>query len=93
METNGGEPIIFSLATGAVVLLILVIACLVIVCRKRKPFSRTVAIPPPVPRSDLADHASLLHPPDRLALIAFADGMQVGQVRLSLIILQVVLVY
>ncbi|XP_065158267.1 sushi domain-containing protein 4-like [Atheta coriaria] len=79
LETNGGEPIIFSLATGAVVLLILVIACLVIVCRKRKPFSRTVAIPPPVPRSDLADHASLLHPPDRLALIAFADGMQVGQ--------------
>ncbi|XP_017784936.1 PREDICTED: sushi domain-containing protein 4-like isoform X2 [Nicrophorus vespilloides] len=79
LEANGGEPIVFSLATGAGVLLLLVVACLIIVCRKRKPLSRSVAIPPPVPRPDLADHASLLHPPDRLALIAFADGMQVGQ--------------
>lgn len=42
--------------------------------------SRAVAIPPPRPRPDLGDHAVLTRQPDRLALIAFAEGLQNGQV-------------
>lgn len=79
LEVNGGGPMLISLATGAGVLLLLLIIWLAIVCRRRKPLSRAVPLPPPVPRPDLADHAALLHHPDRLALIAFADGIQVGQ--------------
>lgn len=72
---------LISIATGAGVLLLLLIICLAIVCRRRKPLSRAVPLPQPVPRPDLADHAALLHHPDRLALIAYADGIQVGQVK------------
>ncbi|KAF5277595.1 hypothetical protein FQA39_LY06088 [Lamprigera yunnana] len=79
LEVNGGGPMLISLATGAGVLLLLLVIWLAIVCRRRKPLSRAVPLSPPVPRPDLADHAALLHHPDRLALIAFADGIQVGQ--------------
>ncbi|KRT85003.1 hypothetical protein AMK59_83, partial [Oryctes borbonicus] len=79
IESNAGGQIVLSLATGTGVLLLLVVICLVIVCRRRKPLSRAVSIQPSVPRPDLADHAALLHHPDRLALIAFADGIQSGQ--------------
>ncbi|XP_022920570.2 sushi domain-containing protein 4-like isoform X1 [Onthophagus taurus] len=71
--------ILASLASGVCVLLLLVVICLVVICKKRKPLSRAVSIQPTVPRPDLGDHASLLHPPDRLALIAFADGIQAAQ--------------
>lgn len=82
MDVNGGVPVLVSLATGAGVLLLLVVVCLVVMCRRRKSMSRTVAIQPPpiIPRPDLTDHATLLHHPDRLALIAFAEGIQNGQV-------------
>lgn len=43
--------------------------------------SRAVAIPPPRPRPDLGDHAVLVRQPDRLALIAFAEGLQNGEVK------------
>ncbi|KAK9693266.1 Sushi repeat (SCR repeat) [Popillia japonica] len=79
IESNASGQIVISLVTGTGVLLLLVVICLVIVCRRRKPLSRAVSIQPSLPRPDLADHAALLHHPDRLALIAFADGMQVGQ--------------
>ncbi|KAF2899164.1 hypothetical protein ILUMI_07011 [Ignelater luminosus] len=79
LEVNGGGPMLISIATGTGVLLLLLIICLAIVCRRRKPLSRAVPLPQPVPRPDLADHAALLHHPDRLALIAYADGIQVGQ--------------
>lgn len=71
---------LISVATGAGVLLLLVIVCLAVVCRRRKPLARAVPLPTSFPRPDLADHAALLHHPDRLALIAFADSLQVGQV-------------
>lgn len=51
--------------------------------------SRAVAMPPPVQRPGLGDHASLLHHPDRLALIAFADGIQVGHVSTLLLIFSI----
>lgn len=83
MEVNGGVPILVSLTTGAAVLLLLIMICSIIICRRRKTLTRTVSIPPPMPRPDLADHAALLHHPDRLALIAFAEGIQNGQVTKS----------
>lgn len=87
VEVNGGVPILVSLTTGAAVLLLLIMICSIIICKRRKTLSRTVSIPPPMPRPDLADHAALLHHPDRLALIAFAEGIQNGQVKNSSIML------
>lgn len=86
MDVNGGVPVLVSLATGAGVLLLLVVICLVVVCRRRKSMSGAVTIQPPslMPRPDLADHATLLHHPDRLALIAFAEGIQNGQVSFAI---------
>lgn len=69
------NAILISAATGAGVLGILMLICLYVVCRKRKPVARSVPISAPIQRQD---HTALLHHPDRLALIAFADGMQAG---------------
>lgn len=79
-DANETNAILISTATGAGVLGLLLIICLTIVCRRRKHMSRAVAIPPPRPRPDLGDHAVLARQPDRLALIAFAEGLQNGQV-------------
>lgn len=49
-------------------------------CRRKKPLSRTVVLPPPRPRLDLGDHAVLVRQTDRLGLIAFAEGLQNCQV-------------
>lgn len=70
-----------SAATGAGVLGLLLIICLAIVCRRKKPLSRAVVLPPPRPRLDLGDHAVLVRQNDRLGLIAFAEGLQGCQVR------------
>lgn len=79
--------LLVSMTTAAGVMLMLLGVCLVVVCRRRKPWSR-----PPLAQSvgsGLPPHASvsagdstsaLINDPDRLALIAFADGLQVGQV-------------
>lgn len=77
---NSVNAVLISGATGAGVLGLLLVICLITVCRRKRPLTRSVPIAPPVPRSDLGDHASLLHHPDRLALIPFADGMQNEQV-------------
>lgn len=79
-DANETNAILISVATGAGVLGLLMIICLTIVCRKKKHMSRAMAIPPPRPRPDLGDHAVLVRQPDRLALIAFAEGLQNGQV-------------
>ncbi|XP_008191829.1 sushi, von Willebrand factor type A, EGF and pentraxin domain-containing protein 1 [Tribolium castaneum] len=76
LEVNSVNAVLISGATGAGVLGLLLVICLITVCRRRKPLSRAVPIAPPVTRPDLGDHATLLHHPDRLALIPFADGMQ-----------------
>jgi hypothetical protein len=82
LEVNSVNAVLVSGATGAGVLGLLLVICLITVCRRRKPLTRAVPITPPVQRSDLGDHATLLHHPDRLALIAFADGMQSEQASL-----------
>lgn len=87
MEVNGGMPVLVSLGAGIGVLTLLIIICFVVMCRRRKSVSRSVTIPPPVQRPDLGDHATLLNHPDRLALIAFADGIQAGQVIVFIILL------
>lgn len=79
-DTDDINPTLISIATGAGVLCLLLIICLTIVCRRKKHMSRAMAIPPPRPRPDLGDHAVLVRQPDRLALIAFAEGLQNGQV-------------
>lgn len=80
-DLKASAPLTVSLATGVGVLTLLAIICAVVICRKRKPMARAraVPLPPPVQRPGLADHATLLNHPDRLALIAFADGIQGGQ--------------
>lgn len=80
VEVNSGNAILISIATGAGVLGLLLVICLITICRRRKPITRAVSIAAPVPRADMGDHVTLLHHPDRLALIAFADGMQNDQV-------------
>ncbi|XP_025836857.1 sushi, von Willebrand factor type A, EGF and pentraxin domain-containing protein 1 [Agrilus planipennis] len=77
---NAGSTVI-SMVTGAGILVLLFIACLAVICSRRKPLSRPVTIPPPVPMprtTETSDHVSLLNHPDRLALIAYADGVQNG---------------
>lgn len=80
MEVDNLNAILMSAAAGAGVLGILLLICLMVACKRKKQHSTTVAIPQPLPRQDLGDHAALLEHPDRLALIAFADGVQRNQV-------------
>ncbi|XP_060530444.1 P-selectin-like [Cylas formicarius] len=83
-EVNNINAILISTATGAGVLGILLLACLVVACRKRRTLARAVNISTPPssrrhPHDVLNDHAVLLQHPDRLALIAFAEGVQTNQ--------------
>lgn len=80
VSSNETNAILTSAATGAGVLGLLLIVCLAIVCRRKKPLSRAVVLPPPRPRLDLGDHAVLVRQTDRLGLIAFAEGLQNCQV-------------
>ncbi|KAJ8919258.1 hypothetical protein NQ315_003841 [Exocentrus adspersus] len=73
------NAILMSAAAGAGVLGILLLICLMVACTRKKQHTTTVAIPQPLPRHDMGDHAVLLEHPDRLALIAFADGVQRSQ--------------
>lgn len=84
LEVSNLNAVLIFTATGAIVLTMLLVICIVTMCRKRKPLSRGVTLAPAVQRGDMGDHASLLHHPDRLALIAFADGMQNDQVSLNI---------
>lgn len=93
MSTSG--TLLVSVATASGVMLILLAVCLVVICRRRKPWGQRplapgVSVGTTVPHHHLPHHH---HPsdvgvnnetgvlsgtldPDRLALIAFADGMQ-----------------
>ncbi|KAF7282383.1 hypothetical protein GWI33_002697 [Rhynchophorus ferrugineus] len=86
VELDDLNAILISSATGAGVIGILLMACLLVAYKKRKALSRSVAMPPSVipstgthPAEVVNDHAVLLQHPDRLALIAFADGVQNNQ--------------
>lgn len=79
--------LLLSMATAAGVMLMLLAVCLVVVCRRRKLWSRQPLSPgvgaglPPHSAVSAGDSTSaLINDPDRLALIAFADGIQNGQV-------------
>lgn len=88
VELNNINAILISSATGAGVLGILLLACLVVACKKRKALARAVSLPTSTSGAArhapdvVNDHAVLLQNPDRLALIAFAEGVQNSQVSL-----------
>lgn len=84
--------LLVSMATAAGVMLMLFGVCLVVTCRRRKPWSgsrdvsrqsRPSDSPASVSVSAADSTAALIDDPDRLALIAFADGLQTGQVGLK----------
>ncbi|CAH0561170.1 unnamed protein product [Brassicogethes aeneus] len=75
-KVDGFNAIIWSAITGAGVVVVLLILCCAIMTKKKRPMTRTTTNSPPVLRTQISDHATLLNNPDRLALIAFADGVQ-----------------
>lgn len=91
-----GAALLASLGTALAVMALLLAVCLAVVCRRRRrsggrhagPSSGTRAHrlhwPDESPEQPTQTTPSLLPPdPDRVALIAFADGLQIGQVRLQ----------
>ncbi|XP_045480538.1 uncharacterized protein LOC123685028 isoform X1 [Harmonia axyridis] len=74
-EYNPLNAFLISLVTGTVVLSSLLVICLLVIYRRKRQILRELTIPPPAQGPDMGDHTILLHQPDRLALIAFADGM------------------
>ncbi|CAG9765550.1 unnamed protein product [Ceutorhynchus assimilis] len=83
IELNDINAILISSAIGAGVLGILLFACLLAACKKRRALTRAVSALPATSGGGATeivnDHAVLLQHPDRLALIAFADGVQNSQ--------------
>ncbi|XP_066245483.1 uncharacterized protein [Euwallacea similis] len=84
VELNNINALLISSATGAGVLGVLLFACIVVACKKQRSLARAVTLPSPVGGLRRApdvvnDHTVLLQHPDRLALIAFADGVPTSQ--------------
>ncbi|XP_044750093.1 sushi, von Willebrand factor type A, EGF and pentraxin domain-containing protein 1-like [Coccinella septempunctata] len=75
-EYNALNAFLISIVTGAVVLSSLLVICLLVFYRRKRQIMRELALPPTVQGPDMGDHAILLQQPDRLALIAFAEGQR-----------------
>ncbi|KAK9875615.1 hypothetical protein WA026_009413 [Henosepilachna vigintioctopunctata] len=75
-DLNSLNSFMVSMATGAGVLSLLLVICLLVLFRRKRQLERALSVSPTEQRQDMGDHAILLHQPDRLALIAFADGIQ-----------------